>query len=78
MGPLVYVGIAVIIIGWIWNIVTAFQKGGTLWGVLNVFLQPFMGILSAILKKTSWLPIGVMLLGLILFFVGGGAATATY
>jgi len=78
MGTLVYVGIAVILIGWVWNIVTAFQKGGTLWGVLNVFLQPFMGILSAILKKTSWAPIGVMLLGLILFFVGGGAATATY
>jgi hypothetical protein len=52
--------------------------GGTLWGILNVFLQPFMGILSAILKKTSWIPIGVMILGLILFFVGGGAATATY
>ena len=78
MGPLVYVGIAVILIGWVWNIVTAFQKGGTLWGVLNIFLQPFMGILSAILKKTSWAPIGVMLLGLVLFFVGGGAATATY
>ena len=78
MGPLVYVGIAVILIGWVWNIVTAFQKGGTLWGVLNIFLQPFMGILSAILKKTSWVPIGVMLLGLALFFVGGGAATATY
>ena len=78
MGTLVYVGIAVILIGWVWNIVTAFQKGGTLWGVLNVFLQPFTGILSAILKKTSWAPVGVMLLGLILFFVGGGAATATY
>lgn len=78
MGTLVYVAIAIILIGWVWNIVTAFQKGGTLWGVLNVFLQPFMGILSAILKKTSWAPIGVMLLGLVLFFVGGGAATMTY
>jgi len=78
MGTLVYVAIGVILIGWVWNIITAFKMGGTLWGVLNVFLQPFMGILSAILRKTSWVPVAVMILGLILFFIGGGAATATY
>lgn len=78
MGILIYAAIAVIVIGWIWNIVTAFQAGGTLWGVLNIFLQPFMGILSAVLGKTSWIPVAVMIVGIVLFFAGGGAATATY
>ena len=78
MSTLVYIAIGIILIGWIWNIVTAFKMGGTLWGILNIFLQPFVGIVSAILKKTSWIPVGVMLLGLIVFFAGGGAATVTY
>ena len=78
MATLVYIAIGVILIGWVWNIVTAFKMGGTLWGILNIFLQPFVGIVSAILKKTSWIPVGVMLLGLVLFLFGGGAATITY
>ena len=78
MATLVYIAIGVILIGWVWNIVTAFKMGGTLWGILNIFLQPFVGIVSAILKKTSWIPVGVMLLGLVLFLFGGGAATMTY
>lgn len=78
MGILVYVAIGVILIGWVWNIVTAFKMGGALWGILNIFLQPLIGIISAFFKKTSWIPVGVMLLGLVLFFVGGGGATMTY
>ncbi|MDI1240547.1 MAG: hypothetical protein PSX80_01340 [bacterium] len=78
MGTLVYIAIGIVLIGWVWNIVTAFKMGGTLWGILNIFLQPFVGIVSAILKKTSWIPVGVMLLGLLLFLLGGGAATMTY
>jgi hypothetical protein len=78
MRTLVYVAIGVILLGWVWNIVMAFKMGGTPWGILNIFFQPLVGIISAILKKTSWLPVGVMLLGLVLFFVGGGAASMTY
>ena len=78
MGTLVYVAIGIILMGWAWNIFTAFKMGGTLWGILNIFLQPFVGIVSAILKKTSWIPVGVMLLGLVLFLLSGGAATMTY
>jgi hypothetical protein len=51
MATLVYIAIGIILIGWLWNIVTAFKMGGTLWGILNIFLQPFVGIVSAILKK---------------------------
>ena len=78
MGTLVYVAIGVILIGWVWNIVTAFKTGGTLWGVLNIFLQPFVGVISAILGKTSWIPVAVMVAGLALFFLGGGMATMSY
>jgi len=72
MSILLYVGSILVLIGWIWNIVAAFKMGGTLWGVLNIFLQPIIGIISAILKKTHWAPVGIMILGLILFFVSGG------
>jgi hypothetical protein len=60
------------LVGWIWNIVVSFQMGGTLWGVLNIFLQPIMGIISAAMKKTSWTPVGLMILGIILYLIGGG------
>jgi hypothetical protein len=66
-----------ILVGWIWNIVVSFQMGGTLWGVLNIFLQPVMGIISAAMKKTSWTPVGLMILGIILYLIGGGMAAAS-
>ncbi|MGQ0542834.1 MAG: hypothetical protein ACT4O9_13430 [Blastocatellia bacterium] len=60
------------LVGWIWNIIVSFKTGGTLWGVLNIFLQPIVGIISAAMGKTQWLPVGVMILGVILYLVGGG------
>jgi uncharacterized membrane protein YjfL (UPF0719 family) len=72
MSILLYGGVILFLIGWIWNIVAAFKTGGTLWGVHNIFLQPLIGIISAILKKTHWAPVGFMILGLILFFISGG------
>jgi hypothetical protein len=65
------------LVGWIWNIVVSFQMGGTLWGVLNIFLQPIMGIISAAMKKTSWTPVGLMILGIVLYLIGGGMAAAS-
>lgn len=66
-----------IFVGWIWNIVVSFQKGGTLWGVLNIFLQPIMGIISAAMKKTSWPPVGLMILGILIYLIGGGMSAAS-
>jgi hypothetical protein len=66
-----------IFVGWIWNIVVSFQMGGTLWGVLNIFLQPVMGIISAAMKKTSWTPVGLMILGIIIYLIGGGMSAAS-
>jgi hypothetical protein len=58
--------------GWIWTIITAFKGGGTLWGVLNIIpcIQPIIGVVSAVLKKAAWAPVGLMILGIILSMLG--------
>ena len=74
MSILLIVAGILVFVGWIWNIVVSFKTGGTLWGILNIFLQPIVGIISAAMGKTSWTPVGVMILGMILYFIGGGMA----
>lgn len=74
MSILLILGGILMLVGWIWNIIVSFKMGGTLWGVLNIFLQPIVGIISAAMGKTQWLPVGVMILGVILYLVGGGMA----
>ena len=74
MSILLILGGILVFVGWIWNIVVSFKMGGTLWGILNIFLQPIVGIISAAMKKTSWTPVGVMILGMILYFIAGGMA----
>jgi len=62
--------------GWIWAIVVAFRSSGAFWGVLNLLpFQPLIAIISAAMKKTAWLPVGLMIIGLILFYFAGGMAT---
>jgi hypothetical protein len=78
MNILLAIGGILMLVGWIWNIVTSFKTGGTLWGVLNIFLQPIIGIISAIMGKTQWTPVGVMILGMVLYFLAGGAASMSY
>lgn len=75
MSILMILGGILIFIGWIWNIVVSFKTGGTLWGVLNIFFQPIVGIISAAMKKTEWAPVGVMILGIVLYLIGGGMTT---
>lgn len=77
MSILLTLGGLLILVGWIWNIVVSFKMGGTLWGVLNIFFQPIMGIISAAMGKTQWLPVGLIVLGVILYLVGGGMASMT-
>lgn len=71
---------AVLILGgWIWAIVVAFKTSGALWGILNIIpIQPLIGIVSAAMKKTAWLPVGLMILGVILSWVSGGMSTVAY
>ena len=68
-----------ILVGWIWAIVVAFKTSGALWGILNIIpIQPLIGIVSAAMKKTAWLPVGLMILGVILSWVSGGMSTANF
>ena len=68
-----------ILVGWIWAIVVAFKTSGALWGILNIIpIQPLIGIVSAAMKKTAWLPVGLMILGVILSWFSGGMSTANF
>jgi len=75
MAILSIIGGLLTLVGWIWTAITAFKAGGTLWGVLNIIpcIQPIVGIVSAAMKKAEWLPVGLMILGIILNLLGGGA-----
>jgi hypothetical protein len=72
MRILLYGGAILVLVGWVWNVAAAFKMGGALWGVLNLFLQPLVGIISAAMKKTQWVPVGLMIVGLIVFLASGG------
>lgn len=75
MSILGILGGILVLVGWIWAIVIAFKTSGALWGVLNIIpIQPLIGIISAAMKKTAWLPVGLMIIGVILSWMGGGMA----
>jgi hypothetical protein len=74
MGILAMLGWLVMVVGWIWLVVTAFKAGGALWGILNILFNPLAGLIFCIVKKTGWQPFIVMVIGCIIAFGAGGAA----
>jgi len=64
------IGMLIALIGWIWLIVLGFQKGGALWGILNIFFQPITGIIFCIMHKVGWLALVLLIIGNILAGVG--------
>ena len=67
------VGSILLFIGWIWTVVEAFKTSGALWGILNIIpFQPIIGIVSGALKKISWTPVLLMIIGMIMSVLGGG------
>lgn len=71
------IGALVFIVGWIWLIVTGFQVGGILWGILNIFFQPITGLVFVLVKKAGWTPFILMIVGLVLT-VGFGGLGSVY
>ena len=63
------IGVGLTLSGYIWGIVVGFQNGGTLWGVLNIFLSPITPIIMAIQGKINWNPVILQIVGCILLFV---------
>lgn len=66
------IGSLLMLVGFIWTIITAFKLGGTLWGVLNILIcvQPIIGIVSAAMKKAEWLPVILMIVGWVISTIG--------
>lgn len=74
MGILAILGLVIMLVGYIWLIVTGFKVGGALWGILNIFFQPITGLIFCIVKKAGWQPFIVMVIGLIIYAGFGGMA----
>jgi hypothetical protein len=70
MEVLGFVGGLIYVIAWIWLIVVAFKAGGVIWAIVNIFVQPFTGLIFCIVKKTGWLQLAGMILGLVLASIG--------
>jgi hypothetical protein len=64
------IGGLVYFVAWIWLIVVAFRSAGAVWGIINIFVQPITGVIFCVIKKTGWLQLGLMILGLVLLTVG--------
>jgi len=64
------IGGLIAFIGWIWLVVLGFQKGGALWGILNIFFQPITGIIFCFMHKTGWIALAMLIIGNIIAVVG--------
>jgi hypothetical protein len=64
------VAVILTLIGWIWGVVLGFQKGGALWGILNILLSPITPLIMAFQKKMRWTPVVMQLVGIVLSIVG--------
>lgn len=58
------------LIGWIWLIVLGFKQGGALWGILIILFSWIAGIIFCFMKKTGWIPLALMLVGVFFYAVG--------
>jgi hypothetical protein len=69
-GLAVLFGALLCLVGWIWLIVLGFKTGGALWGILNIFCQPITGIIFCIMHKIGWLPLALMIIGMVIEGIG--------
>ena len=69
-----FIGLLLFLIGWIWLVVVGFKQGGALWGILIFFFSWLAGLVFAIMNKTGWTQLILMIVGFVLMMVGGMAA----
>jgi membrane-bound ClpP family serine protease len=69
-----FLGLLLFLIGWIWLIIVGFKQGGALWGILIFFFSWLAGLVFAIMNKTGWTQLILMIVGFVLMMVGGMAA----
>lgn len=63
-------GFLLFLIGWIWLVVLGFKEGGPLWGILNLLFSPLAAIIFCFMKKTGWVPLALMLIGIFFYAIG--------
>jgi len=63
-------GALLCLIGWIWLVVLGFKEGGALWGILNLLFSPLAAIIFCIVKKTGWIPLAIMIVGIFFYALG--------
>lgn len=69
-----FLGLLLFLVGWIWLIVVGFKQGGALWGILIFLFSWLAGLIFAIMNKTGWTQLILMIVGFVLMMVGGMAA----
>ncbi len=74
MSIIAMLGLLIFLVGWIWLIVIGFKQGGALWGILIFLFSWLAGLIFAIMNKTGWMQVGLMILGFVLMMVGGFAS----
>jgi hypothetical protein len=74
MGILSILGLLLFLVGWIWMIIVAFKQGGALWGILVFLFSWIAGLIFAIMNKTGWTQLALMIVGFILMMIGGVGA----
>lgn len=57
-------------IGWVWLVVLGFKEGGPLWGILNFLFSPLAAIIFCFVKKTGWIPLALMIIGVFITSIG--------
>ncbi len=86
-GILLFVGYAIMFIGWVWMIVTAIQTGKdtadkAIWGLVCFFCGILGGIIFYFVKKQGRTPLMVEVAGLVLVIIavvmGGGQASFNF
>jgi hypothetical protein len=68
---LVGLGTLLIVVGWVWIIVMAFQSGDVLWGVLSIFCGILAIVWAAMHMDRARTPLLLMVGGIIVNAIGG-------
>ena len=63
-------GSLIMFIGWIWMLVLGFKEGGALWGILIFLFSPLAALVFCIVKKTGWIPLALMIVGIVISMIG--------
>lgn len=72
MEILAIIGAVVFSIGWVWLIITGYQKGGIIWGIVIFLFGWLGGLIFCIVHKTGWLQYIIFIIGSLLFIAGLG------